>query len=68
MAAGRNKVLLFSKFTAFVALSRAALDEQGIPYEYLDGRTTNRQACVDRFQSDPACPIVLISLKAGGHR
>src|SRR5690606_1093317 len=27
----------------------------------------DRQARVDRFQEDPACPLFLISLKAGGH-
>ena len=67
VAAEGNKALVFSQFTAFLALVRAALDEQGIRYEYLDGRTKHRQACVDRFQNDPACPIFLISLKAGGH-
>jgi SNF2 family DNA or RNA helicase len=67
VAAEGNKALVFSQFTSFLALVRAALDEQGIRYEYLDGRTKDRQARVDRFQGDPACPIFLISLKAGGH-
>ena len=67
VAAEGHKALVFSQFTTFLALVRAGLDERGIPYEYLDGRTKNRQACVDRFQRDPACPIFLISLKAGGH-
>jgi SNF2 family DNA or RNA helicase len=35
-------------------------------YEYLDGRTRDRAARVDRFQTDPDCPLFLISLKAGG--
>jgi len=35
-------------------------------YEYLDGRTTDRQARVNRFQEDPDCRLFLISLKAGG--
>ena len=34
--------------------------------QYLDGRTPNRAAKVERFQTDPDCPIFLISLKAGG--
>ena len=38
----------------------------GIPYEYLDGRTRDRQARVERFQNDPDCRLFLISLKAGG--
>ena len=38
----------------------------GVTYEYLDGRTRDRAARVARFQNDPACPLFLISLKAGG--
>ena len=62
-----HKALVFSQFTTFLALVRARLDAAGITYEYLDGRVRNRPARVDRFQNDPACPIFLISLKAGGH-
>ena len=62
-----HKALVFSQFTSFLALARARLDAAGIPYEYLDGQVRDRKARVDRFQSDPACPLFLISLKAGGH-
>jgi len=65
-AAEGQKALVFSQFTTFLALVRAALDKERIPYEYLDGKTKDRQARVDRFQNDPACPVFLISLKAGG--
>ncbi|HEY4217945.1 MAG TPA: DEAD/DEAH box helicase [Gemmatimonadaceae bacterium] len=61
-----HKALVFSQFTTFLALVRTRLDAAGIPYEYLDGRVRNRQARVDRFQNDPACPLFLVSLKAGG--
>jgi len=37
-----------------------------MPYEYLDGKTTDRQARVARFQEDPECRLFLVSLKAGG--
>ena len=37
-----------------------------IDYEYLDGKTRDRQARVERFQNDPNCKLFLISLKAGG--
>jgi SNF2 family DNA or RNA helicase len=67
LAAEGNKALVFSQFTEFLALVRTALDEEKIPYEYLDGRTKDRQARVERFQNDPAVPVFLISLKAGGH-
>jgi superfamily II DNA or RNA helicase len=61
-----HKVLVFSQFTSFLAIVRQRLEAEGLTYEYLDGRTRNRQERVDRFQTDPDCPIFLISLKAGG--
>ena len=61
-----HKVLVFSQFTSFLAIVKKKLDAEGLPYEYLDGRTRDRQERVDRFQNDPKIPIFLISLKAGG--
>jgi len=61
-----HKALVFSQFTSLLALLRPKLDEMGLTYEYLDGRTRDRAARVARFQTDPACPLFLISLKAGG--
>lgn len=61
-----HKTLVFSQFTGMLAILRQHLDREGVPYEYLDGRTRDRQGCVERFQSDPKCKLFLISLKAGG--
>jgi non-specific serine/threonine protein kinase len=61
-----HKALVFSQFTKMLGLVKAELDARGIPYAYLDGRTRDREARVDRFQSDPEVPFFLISLKAGG--
>ncbi|HEY4574861.1 MAG TPA: DEAD/DEAH box helicase, partial [Thermoanaerobaculia bacterium] len=61
-----HKALVFSQFTSFLALVRDHLDAEGISYLYLDGRTRDRQARVETFQSDPECRLFLISLKAGG--
>jgi superfamily II DNA or RNA helicase len=61
-----HKVLVFSQFTSLLAIVRHRLDADGIPYEYLDGKTRDRQARVERFQTDPSCKLFLISLKAGG--
>ena len=61
-----HKALVFSQFTSFLSIVRRQLDSEGIPYEYLDGKTRNRQAPVERFQNDPDCKLFLISLKAGG--
>jgi superfamily II DNA or RNA helicase len=61
-----HKVLVFSQFTSFLAILRRQLDARSIPYEYLDGKTTDRQARVAHFQEDPDCRLFLVSLKAGG--
>jgi superfamily II DNA or RNA helicase len=61
-----RKVLIFSQFTSMLAIVRKHLDERKIVYEYLDGKTRDRQARVDRFQNDTDCKVFLISLKAGG--
>ena len=62
-----HKALVFSQFTSFLAIVRRRLDAEKIVYEYLDGHTRDRKQRVDRFQTNPACPLFLISLKAGGH-
>jgi SNF2 family DNA or RNA helicase len=61
-----HKALVFSQFTSLLAIVRTSLAGDGIEYEYLDGKTVDRQARVERFQQDPGCPLFLISLKAGG--
>jgi len=61
-----HKVLVFSQFTSFLAILRRQLDARGQVYEYLDGKTTDRQRRVERFQEDPDCRLFLVSLKAGG--
>ena len=61
-----HKALVYSQFTSFLKIVRERLDKDSITYEYLDGKTTDRQARVERFQGDAACPLFLISLKAGG--
>jgi SNF2 family DNA or RNA helicase len=62
-----HRALVFSQFTEHLALIRAALDKQGISYQYLDGSTpaAERQKRVDEFQSG-SLTAFLISLKAGG--
>lgn len=61
-----HKTLVFSQFTSLLAIVRKQLDAEQIAYEYLDGRTRDRAARVERFQNDPDCKLFLISLKAGG--
>ncbi len=61
-----QKVLVFSQFTSLLAIVKKRLDKLRITYETLDGRTRDRAARVERFQTDPDCRLFLISLKAGG--
>ncbi|MGH7796100.1 MAG: SNF2-related protein [Candidatus Binatia bacterium] len=61
-----HKILVFSQFTSLLAIVRSRLDAANIPYAYLDGRTRDREARVELFQSDPGVKLFLISLKAGG--
>jgi len=63
---GGNKVLVFSQFTSFLAIVKASIEARGWTYTYLDGQTRDREAAVRTFQEDPATPIFLVSLKAGG--
>lgn len=65
---GQHKLLVFSQFTEMLTLIREALEAGGFSYRYLDGSTpaAKRKEAVERFQTDPAAKVFLISLKAGG--
>jgi superfamily II DNA or RNA helicase len=63
---GEHRVLVFSQFVSMLHFIRERLEKLEIPFCYLDGSTKKRQEIVDRFQSDTAIPVFLISLKAGG--
>jgi SNF2 family DNA or RNA helicase len=61
-----HKILVFSQFVTMLGLIKEKLDEAGIKYEYLDGKTKDRQEKVNNFQNDDEVRVFLISLKAGG--
>jgi len=67
LRANRHKALVLSQFTGHLDLVRAALDERGITYAYLDGSTpaSERERRVASFQ-DGEAELFLISLRAGG--
>ncbi len=60
-----HRVLLFSQFVNMLDIIKGWLEREGIEYEYLTGKTKDRQAAVERFNNSKI-PIFLISLKAGG--
>lgn len=63
----RHKALVFSQFVDHLTILREHLDQQGIRYQYLDGKTpaVARQKRVAAFQAGDG-DLFLISLKAGG--
>jgi SNF2 family DNA or RNA helicase len=65
VVAGGHRALVFSQFTRFLDLVRWRLDDAGIRYCYLDGKTRDRPLVIQRFKGGEA-PVFLISLKAGG--
>ncbi|MCB1237770.1 MAG: DEAD/DEAH box helicase, partial [Verrucomicrobiae bacterium] len=64
--AGGHRVLVFSQFVEMLQGLVPRLHQGGHAYCYLDGKTRNRSEVVAKFQNDPAIPVFLISLKAGG--
>lgn len=63
---GNHKILVFSSFVKMLALVEKRLQAENITYEYLDGRTRNRQERVESFQMNADIRVFLISTKAGG--
>lgn len=61
-----HKALVFSQFTQLLGLLKSHLDQKKIPYEYLDGKTVDRQERIQNFQSNSDIKLFLLSLKAGG--
>jgi superfamily II DNA or RNA helicase len=60
-----RRILVFSQFTSMLDLIKPALDEIGVPWLELTGKTLDRATPVERFQRCEV-PVFLISLKAGG--
>ncbi|HRI26844.1 MAG TPA: DEAD/DEAH box helicase, partial [Chitinophagales bacterium] len=65
---GNHKVLVFSQFLGMLALIKDKLHKDNIQYAYLDGSTSpaEREVAVRTFQTEKACRVFLVSLKAGG--
>lgn len=65
LLAENRKILLFSQFTSMLDLIETELEQRGIEYAVLTGKTKDRRTPVQDFQSGKRS-IFLISLKAGG--
>lgn len=62
-----EKILVFSQFTKVLEVIEKRLNEENIPYSYLDGKTSakDRVKLVEEFNTNNN-KVFLISLKAGG--
>lgn len=63
---GGHKVLIFSQFVKHLRIFKNYLEEEQIPFSYLDGTTKNRGEIVADFQENSSLKVFLISIKAGG--
>ncbi|MDR3332889.1 MAG: DEAD/DEAH box helicase [Synergistaceae bacterium] len=67
LRAGGHRALVFSQFVSHLSILRGNLDQNGVPYQYLDGSTpvSERARRVKAFQAGEG-DVFLISLRAGG--
>ena len=61
-----HKCVVFFNFIAGIELLGQALAEAGVDYEVMTGATRDRASVVGRFQDDPRCKVLLMTLKTGG--
>ncbi|CDZ96852.1 dna repair protein rad5 [Phaffia rhodozyma] len=69
LASGKPiKTIVFSQWTSMLDRIEDALVDSGIKYDRLDGtmKRDDRTLAMERLKSDPACEVLLVSLRAGG--
>ncbi|MGN1233694.1 MAG: SNF2-related protein, partial [Candidatus Cryptobacteroides sp.] len=61
-----HKTVVFFNFIAGIELLGEQLDAEGIDYAVMTGATRDRKSVTERFQEDPQCKVLLMTLKTGG--
>lgn len=63
-----HKSVVFFNFIAGLEIVMSRLERLGIEFETMTGSTSAsaRKRIVERFQSDPECMVILLTLKVGG--
>ncbi|MDE6277120.1 MAG: DEAD/DEAH box helicase family protein [Muribaculaceae bacterium] len=64
--ANGHKVVVFFNFIAGLELAGEQLRAAGIKTETMTGATTGRESVVRRFQTNPDCRVLLMTMKVGG--
>ena len=63
---GGHKVVVFYNFLAGIELTAARLEKAGIGVAVMTGATSDRKRVVERFQNNPDCQVMLMTVKTGG--
>lgn len=61
-----EKVVVFTQYLGMIALFEAYLRNHDIPHACVTGKTPDRKAQLQRFQSDPSCRVFLGTIRASG--
>lgn len=63
-----HKAVVFFNFIAGIEIAGDRLEKLGIKFETMTGSTSaaGRKKIVGRFQTDPSCQVLLMTLKVGG--
>ncbi|MDE6377727.1 MAG: DEAD/DEAH box helicase [Duncaniella sp.] len=61
-----HKCVVFFNYVAGLELAAEQLSAMGVSYETMTGATTDRRRVVERFDRDPSCMVLLMTLKTGG--
>ena len=61
-----HKIVVFFNYIAGIELVGEQLNEAGIDFACMTGSTNDRKGVVDRFQNNPQCKVLLMTLKTGG--
>lgn len=61
-----HKIVVFFNFIAGIELISEKLNEANIDFTCMTGSTHDRKSVVERFQNDPKCKVLLMTLKTGG--
>lgn len=61
-----HKVVVFFNFIAGIELLGEELAKEHVGYVVMTGATSDRESVIDRFQNDPECSVLLMTLKTGG--
>lgn len=64
--ANGHKVVVFFNFIAGIEELSERLDANGVDYACMTGSTRDRKSIVERFQNDPQCRVMMMTLKTGG--